>query len=72
MSCNDITDISGIEQLPALEMLYLRNTLVSNADCLVQMKGLKKISIVRCNISDEQVDLLREKMPEVKFTADYY
>lgn len=72
VSCNDITDISGIEQLPALEMLYLRNTLVSNADCLVQMKGLKKISIVRCNISDEQVDLLREKMPEVKFTADYY
>ncbi|MGN0638474.1 MAG: leucine-rich repeat domain-containing protein [Huintestinicola sp.] len=72
LSSNGISDISGIEKLSGLEVLYLRNTLISDASCLADMESLKKISIVRCNIPEEQVDILREKMPGVKFTANYY
>ena len=63
--CNGLTDVSGLDQCNSLYRLSLKGCAgLKDISCLGQCKMLECISLQDCiNIKQENVDSLREKLP---------
>ncbi len=61
-----VSDLSPLAELKSLERLQLRNTPVSDLSPLVELKNLVLLSFDNTPVSDEQVQELRQALPNCK------
>ena len=59
-----VSDLSPLVELKGLKWLYLDNTSVSDLSPLAELKNLRELALYNTPVSDEQVQKLRQALPQ--------
>ena len=71
LSYNELTEISSLGALPALEMLDLTGNRIASIQVLHRLSGLKVLKVGGNPLTQEQLDAFRAALPDCELITDW-